>query len=692
MDYPEDAASDVLDFLFKPDYGLNLQMLKVELGGDTDATEGAEPSHMHFKGDENYQRGYEWWLMKEAKKRKPDIKLYGLPWGWPGWLDPSASPDQKAQDAFADPEVTANYTMAWLLGAKREHGLTIDYVGQWNERDAPAPYNEALKKAIENSELAGVTTPLVRLPHYPGTTDKPDDQGCTQYDWNTTDGSRWVDEEGSIYDGRSARCLARCVNRQYVSGCKTAIFQWHLVSSFYDYLPWSRCGVAVANEPWSGAFEITAPTWALAHTSQFAPVGWRYAAHGSGVQMLNGGGSMVTRISPDGKDFSMVIEKMNSANSACARGSNPTSASSEEELEIAFAGSFLKAVQGRALQVWYSNLTSGSEESVNPPTEQLFLRKEALKVGADGTVKLKVLPDEIYTLTTLTTGGKGIKASPPSSKFPVPFKQSFDDEKVSAPPKIWYDQMGAWEIQDTPYGDDHGRVMRQVVPVWPACWGYSCAGPTTYFGPQGLGFNIEVSMDVRLEDHAAFTLEPQGLSFQKLTLDTKGIWQLGSESGELDFATDAWHKLTLTMGDGWQAASVDGKRLVNISEVGRRSPMDACDESAFPVDLTGKQYMGLKAGPSSAGTADACQQACCDMGDACHVWQFSDTPSRNPKCWLGNSNSYTKDPDHNYVSRGRDLAGWNLKVSLDRYIFASIDNFELAPAGTAERLTHAALV
>merc|ERR1719261_1678759 len=99
---------------------------------------------------------------------------------------------------------------------------------------------------------------------------------------------------------------------------------------------------------------------------------------------------MVTRISPDSKDFSIVIEKMSSANSVCARGSNPDSKSSEEELEIAFAGSFLKALQGKELQVWYSNLTSGNEEYVNPPTEQLFLRKEALKVGADGIVKLQV--------------------------------------------------------------------------------------------------------------------------------------------------------------------------------------------------------------------------------------------------------------------------------------------------------------
>jgi len=45
--------------VFKPNFGLNLQMLKVEIGGDSDATEGAEPSHMHYAGDEDYNRGYE---------------------------------------------------------------------------------------------------------------------------------------------------------------------------------------------------------------------------------------------------------------------------------------------------------------------------------------------------------------------------------------------------------------------------------------------------------------------------------------------------------------------------------------------------------------------------------------------------------------------------------------------------------
>lgn len=39
--------------------------------------DGTEPSHMHYENDENFFRGYEWWLMREAKKRNPNITLIG---------------------------------------------------------------------------------------------------------------------------------------------------------------------------------------------------------------------------------------------------------------------------------------------------------------------------------------------------------------------------------------------------------------------------------------------------------------------------------------------------------------------------------------------------------------------------------------------------------------------------------------
>ena len=36
-------------------------------GGDSQSTDGVESSHMHTCDDESYERGYEWWLMKQAK-------------------------------------------------------------------------------------------------------------------------------------------------------------------------------------------------------------------------------------------------------------------------------------------------------------------------------------------------------------------------------------------------------------------------------------------------------------------------------------------------------------------------------------------------------------------------------------------------------------------------------------------------
>src|SRR6266536_512911 len=86
IDYPEPQRSQILDYLFKPNYGATTQLLKLEIGGDANSTDGAEPSHQHTASDLNCGRGYEWWLMEQAKARNPGIRLVGLAWGAPGWI------------------------------------------------------------------------------------------------------------------------------------------------------------------------------------------------------------------------------------------------------------------------------------------------------------------------------------------------------------------------------------------------------------------------------------------------------------------------------------------------------------------------------------------------------------------------------------------------------------------------------
>ena len=123
-DYPEPQRSQVLDLLFKPKFGASMPAFFVEVPGDGNATQGTEPSHMHTRTDENYYRGYEWWLMAEAKKRNPEITLDACAWGCPGWV---------GNGQFWSQDMCDYYVM-WIKGLKTEHGLDLDAIGCRNEK------------------------------------------------------------------------------------------------------------------------------------------------------------------------------------------------------------------------------------------------------------------------------------------------------------------------------------------------------------------------------------------------------------------------------------------------------------------------------------------------------------------------------------------------------------------------------
>ena len=56
-------------------------------------------------------------------KRNPEIKLYGLPWVFPGWLGKGTfSP-------YYNRTNLVRYITKWVHGAARVHNLTIDYIG-----------------------------------------------------------------------------------------------------------------------------------------------------------------------------------------------------------------------------------------------------------------------------------------------------------------------------------------------------------------------------------------------------------------------------------------------------------------------------------------------------------------------------------------------------------------------------------
>src|SRR5947209_6686462 len=57
LDYPARQRDQILDYLFKPGYGASLQILKLEIGGDADSSDGAEPSIEQTSGHVNCRAG-----------------------------------------------------------------------------------------------------------------------------------------------------------------------------------------------------------------------------------------------------------------------------------------------------------------------------------------------------------------------------------------------------------------------------------------------------------------------------------------------------------------------------------------------------------------------------------------------------------------------------------------------------------
>lgn len=131
-DYPEPQRSQVLDYLFKPSFGASLSILKVEIGGDAQSTDGTEPSHMHTRTDLSCGRGYEVWLIKEALLRNPAIQTYGLSWGVPAWVSvcASAAPHSGTKLPFSpNPSPTSNTGWQRDVLLQRQHFVPIT-VGQ----------------------------------------------------------------------------------------------------------------------------------------------------------------------------------------------------------------------------------------------------------------------------------------------------------------------------------------------------------------------------------------------------------------------------------------------------------------------------------------------------------------------------------------------------------------------------------
>lgn len=595
MDYSEPQRSEILDLLFKPGCGAAFQHLKVEAGGDVNSTDGTEPSYARTREEwehpreEYFNRGYEWWLMREAKKRNPDIALDILQWGAPEWIGAQAVGSggraaglswkavkkRNARKFFT--QDNADYVAGFIKGAKQYHGLDIDFCGIWNETPCDTEWIKLLRATLNRQGLERVriiaadqcgqkpweiAKPMLKDRalmdavyaiggHYPGmlvSREDPTRQYNTIPEARQTGKPVWSSEDGPWKGDweHGGRVLAMIFNRNHVIGGMTKTIIWSLITSYYDCLPLPGSGPMRANTPWSGHYEVQPALWAIAHTTQFVQPGWRYLDNSCG--MLPGGGSYVSlRGGKEGGEFSIIIETME------AREPVPVT--------LCLKG----GLTAGALHVWRSNRDSQFDRLEDLPVDQ-------------GKAGMMLEPECLYSLSTTEGQSKAPGTPPEAADFPMPYLDDFDGYAPGRMPRYFSDQGGIFEVADRV--DGQGKALRQHIGRKGIEWNlHPTPEPFTVLG-SGTWTNYSVSVDMMIEQqgYAAVygriskcpqsAMPPEGYCFK---VYNDGRWLLCNgevtlKSGKTALAASPWHPIAMRFAGPVITLTVDGTEVARVRD------------------------------------------------------------------------------------------------------------------------------
>ena len=577
IDYPEPQRSQILDYLFKPNYGAALQRLKVEIGADVNSTDGAEPSHMRAPGDHDATRGYEWWLMVEAHKRNPEIVLEVLPWGAPAWVAPEGRHDTLYTQKMAA------YVADFIRTARDVYGLEIAYTGVWNERAHDNVYvgmlDAELKKAGLKTQIVCCDETAGNRPWKIGAEIKASPVLAAQI---AAIGAHYVVMDGNVLPDHAARTsgrplwssedqpnsgsgpylsrewpvggriLAHLYNLNYIAGAMTATEIWSPVTSYYDNLAAPNSGLMYANTPWSGAYRVQGTIWATAHTTQFAKPGWQYLDRSCGA--LPAGGSFVTLRSPDSKNWSTVLETID--------------AKSAQRVAFNLTG----GLSGERIHVWETSDTHIFEHVAELHAE-------------NGSFAYTFEPNALYTLTTTTGQARGTAQPPAEQAFPFPYRDTFEVQRTNHMPLYLADQDGAFEL--TPCGGRSGQCLEQRITTSPIPW-MPLPDPYTLAGDANRA-DYAVAVDVHFVSDGAATVmgridsadafadqTARYPSAYVLRLHATGAWELVTTamrkpelllaSGSVSLDRAQWHRMELALQGAWITPSLDGKPLAHLRD------------------------------------------------------------------------------------------------------------------------------
>lgn len=492
-DYPEPQRSQILDLVYKPKFGASVSALLVEIPGDGNSTQGSMPSHMRSRDDLNYERGYMWWILREAKKRNANLTLDGAAWSAPGWIgkDPATRYKGERGDAAFWSQDAVDYYVKWLQGLRSVYGLELDAIGCRNEKGVSYEFVKALRKILNENGFAGVKVHAFdnwskwkfdfvkdmladaelrdAVDIISGHVMYANEPASAEVQAMAAQMGKpiWNSEDHVYLKGFDcAISIVECFNENFIRSGATKVVNWYDIAGVYPLEPYSEDpAMLLAHWPWSGHYRVREALWGYAHYGQFTEVGWQFLNGGCGE--LAGGGSFVTLKSPRA-DYSIIIE---------TKG-----AKVPQQIRFEVGG----GLSGKELCVWRSN------------AKEQFVPQAGI-TPVKGAFTFALAPDSIYSFSTTTGQQKGSFADIPRLKpFPFPYYETFDGY---ASPKDWghlprytADIADVFELVDRP--DQKGKCLRQVVPIPTISWAPDWL-PYTIIGDENWQ-DYEVSADIYL--------------------------------------------------------------------------------------------------------------------------------------------------------------------------------------------------
>jgi galactosylceramidase len=460
-EYPATQRSEILDFLFKPNFGASLQIVKMEMGGDINSSSGTEPSVKRTSSETAVPRGSALWMAKEAKNRNANIKFGALRWGIPNWANSS--------DAYR-----TSYYMGYM-DAANANGTPIDYLG--------VAKNESGSSSISKTWLIDSLLPALDT-QYPNTkivaADEYQSWGIADRMLSDSALNDAIDIVGSHYIATStsnAKSLGKPLwdseavppggftntltimhefISKYVDGHMTAKLLQPAVDALYESAVYNKKGFIKANTPWSGYYKIDAGLWGIAHVTQFAQPGWKILDSGTGKSSdLN----YMTFKSPTTTDYSIFVVN--------------------------------KGISTQTMTFNMYNLSAGVVHSWKTDEQDWFIKQPDI-TPASGSFTVTIPANSMITYTTTTGQKKGTSSyqNPVNSQFALPYTDSFESYAVGNPPQYTSDQGGAFEVAAR---SDSGKALRQLIPSAPGIWN-SNPEPITFLGSTKWR-NYEVSID-----------------------------------------------------------------------------------------------------------------------------------------------------------------------------------------------------